>query len=63
MLHYPKKMLAKTTHHIAWFFAHHIYSILLTDMGYHMKKLMTYCIDDATIRFTLTNGKNAPSFR
>lgn len=44
-----KELLAQTTHHIAWFLAQHIYSILLTDMRYHMKKLMTYCIDDAAI--------------
>lgn len=57
-----EELLAQTPHHIAWFLAQHIYSILLTDMRYHMKKLMTYCIDDAAIRFTLPNGKYTPSF-
>lgn len=36
--------------------------ILLTDMRYHMKKLMTNRVNDAAIRFTLPNGKNTPSF-
>lgn len=44
-----KELLAQTTHHITWFLTQHINSILLTDMRYHMKKLMTYCIDDAAI--------------
>ena len=57
-----KELLTQTPHHIAWFLAHHINSILLTDMRYHMKKLMTYCIDNAAIRLTLPNGKNTPSF-
>lgn len=57
-----EELLTKNTHHIAWFLAQHIYSILLTDMRYHMKKLMTYRVDDAGIRFTLPNGKNTPSF-
>lgn len=59
---YIKELLAQTPHHIAWFLAQHINSILLTDMCYHMKKLMTYRVDYAAIRFTLTNGKNTPSF-
>lgn len=62
MLHYLKKLLAKTAHDIAWFFAQHIYPILLTDMRYNMKKLMPDSIDDTAIRFTFSNGKNAPSF-
>ena len=57
-----EELLAQTTHHIAWLLAQHIYPILLTDMRYNMKKLMTYCIDDAAIRFTLPDGKNTPSF-
>ena len=57
-----KELLTKTPHHVAWFLAQHIYSILLTDMRYHMKKLMTDGVDDAAIRFTLPNGKNTPSF-
>ena len=44
-----KELFAQTTHHITWFLAQHIYPILLTDMRYHMKKLMTYCIEDAAI--------------
>lgn len=63
MLHYLKKLLAKTAHDIAWFFAHHIYSILLADMRYRMKKLMPDSIDDAAIRFAFSNGKNTSSFR
>lgn len=58
-----KELLTQTPHHITWLLAQHIYPILLTDMRYHMKKLMTYCIDDAAIRFTLPNGKHTPSFR
>ena len=58
-----KELLAQTTHHVAWLLAQHIYSILLTNMRYHMKKLMTYRVDDAAIRFTLPNGKHTPSFR
>jgi hypothetical protein len=46
---YLKELLAQTTHHIAWFLAHHIYSILLTDMRYNMKKLMTDGVDDTAI--------------
>ena len=57
-----EELLAQHTNHIAWLLAKHINSILLTNMRYNMKKLMTYCIDDAAIRFTLTNGKNTPSF-
>ena len=57
-----KELLTQTPHHITWFLAQHIYSILLTDMRYHMKKLMTDCIDDAAIRFTLPDSKNTPSF-
>lgn len=59
---YLEESLAQTPHHITWFFAHHIYFILFTDMRYHMKKLMTYSIDDATISFTFSNGKHTPSF-
>ena len=44
-----KELLAQTTHYIAWLLAQHIYSILLTDMRYHMKKLVTYRVDDASI--------------
>ncbi len=44
-----EELLAQTPHHIAWFLAQHIYSILLTDMRYHMKKLMTYRVDDTAI--------------
>lgn len=44
-----KEPLTKTPHDITWFLAQHIYSILLTDMRYHMKKLMTYCIYDTAI--------------
>nr|DAT41985.1 MAG TPA: hypothetical protein [Crassvirales sp.] len=29
---YLKELLAQTPHHITWFFAQHIYSILLTDI-------------------------------
>lgn len=57
-----KELLAQTPHHIAWLLIHHINSILLTDMRYNMKKLMTYRIDGAAIRFTLPDGKNTPSF-
>lgn len=57
-----EKLLTQTPHHIAWLLAQHIYSILLTDMRYHMKKLMTDGVDDASIRFTLPNGKHTPSF-
>ena len=57
-----KELLTQTPHHIAWLLAQHINSILLTDMRYNMKKLMTYCIDDAAIRFTLPNSKHTPSF-
>ena len=57
-----KELLTQHPHHIARFLTQHIYPILLTDMRYHMKKLMTYCVDDASIRFTLPNGKHAPSF-
>mgnify|MGYP004542222463 CR=1 FL=1 len=57
-----KELLAQTPHHIAWLLAHHINPILLTDMRYHMKKLMTYRVDDAAIRFTLPDSKNTPSF-
>ena len=57
-----EELLAQTPHHIAWFLAHHIYSILFTDMRYHMKKFMTDCVNDATIGFTLSNGKHTPSF-
>ena len=59
---YFEELLAQTTHYIAWFFAHHIYSILLTDMRYHMKKLMTDGVDYASIKFTLTDGKYTSSF-
>ena len=61
MLHCLKKMLAKTAHDIAWILAHHIYSVLLTDMRYNMKKLMPNGIDDTAIRFTFPYGKNTPS--
>ena len=44
-----EELLAQTPHHIAWFLAQHIYPILFTDMRYHMKKLMTYCVDNAAI--------------
>ena len=44
-----KELLAQTPHYIAWFLAQHIYSILLTDMRYNMKKLMTYCVDYTAI--------------
>ena len=57
-----EELLAQTPHYIAWFLAQHIYSILLTDMRYHMKKLMTYCIDNAAIRFTFTDSKHTSSF-
>ena len=57
-----KELLAQTPHHIAWLLAQHIYPILFTDMRYHMKKLMTYSVDDAAIRFTFPDGKHTPSF-
>lgn len=57
-----EELLAQTPHHIAWFLAQHIYPILLTYMRYHMKKLMTYCINDAAIRFAFTDSKHTPSF-
>ena len=57
-----KELLAQTPHNIAWLLAHHIYPILLTDMRYNMKKLMTYCVNDAAIGFTLSNGKHTLSF-
>lgn len=44
-----EELLAQIPHHIAWLLAHHINSILLTDMRYNMKKLMTYCIYDTSI--------------
>lgn len=44
-----EELLTQTPHHITWFLAQHINSILLTDMRYHMKKLMTYCIDNTAI--------------
>ena len=57
-----EESLAQTPHHIAWFLAQHINTILLTDMCYNMKELMTNRVDDVAIRFTLSNGKNTPSF-
>lgn len=57
-----EELLAQTTHYITWFLAQHINSILLTDMRYNMKKLMTDGVDDAAIRFTFTDSKHAPSF-
>lgn len=57
-----KELLAQTPHYITWFLAQHINPILLTDMRYHMKKLMTYRVDNAAIRFTLSYGENTPSF-
>ena len=59
---YLEELLAQTPHHVTWFLAHHINSILLTDMCYNMKKLMTYRVDGTAIRFTLPDGKHAPSF-
>lgn len=46
---YLEELLAQTPHYITWLLSHHIYSILLTDMRYNMKKLMTDGVDDAAI--------------
>ena len=62
-LYYLKELLTQTPHDIAWLLAHHIYSVMLAYMYYHMKKLMTDSIDDAAISFTFSNGKNTSSFR
>lgn len=49
LTHKFEELLAQTTHHITWFLAQHINAILLTNMRYHMKKLMTDGVDDAAI--------------
>ena len=58
-----KELLAQTPNHITWLLAQHINSVLLTDMRYNMKKLMTDGVDDSAIRFTLPDGNHTPSFR
>ena len=55
-----EELFAKIAHHVAWLLAEHIYIVLLTNVGYYVKKFMTDGVDGAG-GLAAADGKNTPS--